>query len=202
MNCDTLSGAQPCVAAIGAPRVRTVAPPTHDARPRRRWGTVLGTGAALGLLLAPVAVPFRLLLIWNVSASVPVGLYRLVPFTAPRAGDLVAVRPSAGLTSFMAARRYVEAGALLVKPIAAIEGQRVCRWGVNVTLDGVAVATALVADHMRRPLPVWTGCRRLRRGEVFLLVPGVPASFDRRYFGPVSAATIVGRAVPLCSLLP
>ena len=97
----------------------------------------------------------------------------------------------------MAARRYVEAGALLVKPVAAVAGQRVCRSGVNFSLDGVAVATALVADHMRRPLPVWTGCRRLRRGEVFLLVRDVPASFDSRYFGPVSAATIVGRAAPL-----
>ena len=97
----------------------------------------------------------------------------------------------------MAARRYVEAGALLVKPVAAVAGQRVCRSGAIVTLDGLTVATAFIADRMRRPLPVWVGCRRLWRGDVFLLVPGIPASFDSRYFGPVSAATIVGRAVPL-----
>ena len=185
------------VSAVGASRVLTDAPPAGGGQPRRRWGTVLGTGAALGLLLAPAVVPSRLRLVWNVSASVPVGLYRLVPVAILRVGDLVAVRPSPGLASFMAARRYVEAGALLVKPVAAVAGQRVCRSGAVVTLDGVAVATALVADRMRRPLPVWTGCRRLRRGDVFLLVPGVPASFDSRYFGPVSATTIVGRAVPL-----
>ncbi len=158
---------------------------------------MLGTGAALGLLLAPAVVPSRLRLVWNVSASVPVGLYRLVPVAILRVGDLVAVRPSPSLASFMASRRYVEAGALLVKPVAATAGQRVCRSGAIVTLDGMAVAKALVADRMRRPMPVWTGCRRLRRGEVFLLVPSVPASFDSRYFGPISAASIVGRALPL-----
>ncbi len=149
------------------------------------------------MLLAPAVVASRLRLVWNVSASVPVGLYRLVPVTILRVGDLVAVRPSPTLARYMASRRYVEASALLVKPVAAVAGQRVCRSGAIVTLDGATVATALVADRMRRPLPVWTGCRRLRRGEVFLLVPGVPASFDGRYFGPVATTAIVGRAVPL-----
>ena len=185
------------VSAVGASRVLTDAPRPGGGQPRRRWGTVLGTGAALGLLLAPAVVPSRLRLVWNVSASVPVGLYRLVPVAILRVGDLVAVRPSPSLASFMAARRYVEAGALLVKPVVAVAGQRVCRSGAVVTLDGVAAATALVADRMRLPLPVWAGCLRLRRGEVFMLLPGVPASFDSRYFGPVNAATIVGRAVPL-----
>ena len=185
------------VSAVGVSGVRTDAPSADGGQPRRPWGTLLSTGAALCLLLAPTAAPSRLRLVWNVSASVPVGLYRLMPMTTMRVGDLVAARPSPRLASFMAARRYVEAGALLVKPIAAVASQRVCRSGAMVTLDGVAVATALVADRMRRPLPVWAGCRRLRRGEIFLLVPGVPASFDSRYFGPVSAAMIVGRAVPL-----
>ena len=189
------------VSAVGAPRVITDALLAGGGPPRRRWGTVLGTGAALGFLLAPAVVPSRLRLVWNVSASVPVGLYRLVPVTILRVGDLVAVRPSPSLASFMAARRYVEGGALLVKPVAAVGGQRVCRVGAVVTLDGFAVATALVADRMRRLLPVWTGCRHLRRDEVFLLVPGVPASFDSRYFGPVAATMIVGRAVPVWTRL-
>jgi type IV secretory pathway protease TraF len=46
-------------------------------------------------------------------------------------------------------------------------------------------------------LPAWKGCRTLRAGEVFLLNPNIPDSFDGRYFGPLSAAAITARAEPL-----
>lgn len=74
-------------------------------------------------------------LVWNVSASVPVGLYRIVPEAALCPGELVAVRPSPRLARDIAARRYVEAGLLLVKPIAALAGQQVCCIGAIVTIN-------------------------------------------------------------------
>jgi type IV secretory pathway protease TraF len=33
--------------------------------------------------------------------------------------------------------------------------------------------------------------------ELFLLMEGVPGSFDGRYFGPVNRSAIIGRLVPL-----
>ena len=55
-------------------------------------------------------------------------------------------------------------------------------------------------DRRGRSLPVWKGCRTLRAGEVFLLNANVPDSFDGRYFGPVSATAITGRAEPLWTI--
>ncbi len=164
---------------------------------RQARRALISSGAALCALLLPIVQRPTLRLVWNVSASVPVGLYRIVPFAAPHRGELVALRPSPALARYMAGRRYVEAGALLVKPVAAVSGQRVCRKGLTVTIDGAKVATALVADSARRPLPTWTGCRRLRPGTLFPLAPAARASFDGRYFGPVATSRIVGRAVPL-----
>lgn len=164
---------------------------------RKARGILIGGGAALCALLLPTVHRPALRLVWNFSASVPVGLYRIVSEAAPRRGELVALRPSPALARYMAARRYVEAGALLVKPVAAIAGQRVCRKGLTVTIDVATVATALVTDSKRRPLPTWMGCRRLRSGTLFPLSPAVPASFDGRYFGPVAISSVVGRAVPL-----
>jgi type IV secretory pathway protease TraF len=43
-------------------------------------------------------------------------------------------------------------------------------------------------------LPVWQGCRVVAAGEVFLMKQ---QSDDSRYFGPLSAAAIVGQAEPL-----
>lgn len=164
---------------------------------RQKRHVLLGGAAALCALLLPTLHRPALRLVWNVTASVPVGLYRIVPEPTPHQGELVALRPSPPLAHYMASRRYVEAGALLVKPVAAVAGQQVCRLGAIIAIDGVTVATARADDRMRRPLPVWTGCRRLRAGTVFVLAPTVPASFDGRYFGPVATSNVVGRAIPL-----
>ena len=182
--------------SAGKPIVAGAAAFTGPAR-RPALLTLYAAGVALCVLLLPVMHRPSLRLVWNVSASVPVGLYRIVHDAAPRRGELVALRPSPALARYMAARRYVEAGALLVKPIAAVAGQRVCRAGLTVTIDGASVATALVADSKQRPLPTWTGCHRLRPGTLFPLAPAVQASFDGRYFGPVATSRVVGRAVPL-----
>ena len=181
----------------GAERTGSVARTASSKGAHPKRSVLTASGAALCVLLLPVVHPPSLRLVWNVSASVPVGLYRILPGGVPRRGEMVAVRPSPPLARFMATRRYVEAGALLVKPVAAAAGQQVCRAGAIVTIDGVLVATARAADRARRPLPVWTGCYRLRADMIFLLAPLVPASFDGRYFGPIATSRIVGRAMPL-----
>jgi conjugative transfer signal peptidase TraF len=162
-----------------------------------RVGVLAGASAALAALLLPALHRPQLRLVWNASASVPPGLYRIEPAAIPRVGDLVAVRPSPALTRFMAERRYVEAGALLVKPVAALAGTTFCRTNMRVTLDGRTVATALPRDRFGRPLPGWSGCRRVARNELLLIAPELRASFDSRYFGPVDRAQVIGRAIPL-----
>ncbi|GAA4772873.1 S26 family signal peptidase [Stakelama sediminis] len=152
---------------------------------------------ALAALLIPVVHHPAPRLIWNASASVPIGLYRIERDSAPAVGELVAVRPSPPLARYMDARRYVEAGVLLVKPIAATNGATVCRRGLSVTIDNRAVATALPHDRLGRSLPVWAGCRRLGANDLFLVAPAHKDSFDSRYFGLIESRQVVGRAVPL-----
>lgn len=155
---------------------------------------LIAVAAGVATIIASAAT-MPVALVWNASASVPIGLYRVVPARTLRPGMLVVVRPNAGLARFMARRRYLGTGALLVKPVAATDGQTVCRHGRVVTIDGRLAAIALDADSVGRPLPIWSGCHRLMPGMVFLLAPAMPASFDGRYFGPVATSRIVGRAV-------
>lgn len=173
------------------------APPPRSHRHPLRVGLLASAGVALSLLLAPVLHHPHLRLVWNASASVPLGLYRIEPGVAPRVGDLVAVRPSPALGRFMAERRYVEANALLLKPVAAVSGATVCRVGLRVTIDARAVAVALPRDRFGRPLPTWGGCGRLRANQLFLIAPSHATSFDSRYFGAVETNRIVGRAIPV-----
>ena len=47
------------------------------------------------------------------------------------------------------------------------------------------------------PLPRWQGCRRLGADELFLIATDSAASFDSRYFGPVTRDRVIGRALPV-----
>jgi conjugative transfer signal peptidase TraF len=134
---------------------------------------------------------------WNASASTPVGLYSLHPADQLQVGDLVADRPPPSVSRFMAVRHYLPQDVPLLKYVGALPGQTVCRQGLLVSVDGSHVATALTRDHARRPLPVWQGCRLLKPGEIFLLNPAAPDSFDGRYFGVLPLNTITARAEPL-----
>ncbi|WP_254621005.1 S26 family signal peptidase [Sphingomonas sp. CL5.1] len=154
--------------------------------------------AATGVAAIIASVPVKpVALVWNASASVPVGLYRIAPAGAVSRGMVAAVRPLPDIARLMTARGYLGSHALLLKPVAAIAGQTVCRAGFVITIDGWPVATALRTDRIGRSLPVWTGCRVLPAGTVFLLARSVPASFDGRYFGPVANTRIAGRAIPV-----
>lgn len=136
-------------------------------------------------------------LLWNASASVPIGLYAIHPAGRLTAGELLVVRPPAALAQFMAACRYLALGVPLIKHVAALPGQIVCRSGRMITVNGIAEAEALDRDTRGRELPVWQGCRTIQLHEVFLMNADVMDSFDGRYFGPLPDSTIIGSATPL-----
>jgi conjugative transfer signal peptidase TraF len=178
------------------PRLQSPPPPR-----RRRWRRALGAIGASAILLTmvPLFVDLPLRLLWNASASVPVGLYAVAAGT-PARGELAVVRPERGVAAYMAGRHYVPVGVPLLKPVAATAGATVCRDGAVVLIEGRPAATALRADRRGRPLPVWTGCRTLGADELFLLATASLSSFDSRYFGPVDAGAVVGRAVPVWTI--
>lgn len=163
---------------------------------RRR--IVLGcAGVALAALtLGPFAIRTPLL-IWNASASAPIGLYRLEPTHSPAAGDLVAYRLAPEWSRAFAARGYLPAGVPLLKPVAATAPSVVCRWEQGIFIDGRTVAMARERDRAGRPLPRWSGCITLGPEALFLLAPDVPDALDSRYFGPVDRKDLLGRVMPI-----
>ncbi|MFI5024478.1 MAG: conjugative transfer signal peptidase TraF [Alphaproteobacteria bacterium] len=136
-------------------------------------------------------------LVWNASASAPLGLYWVVHGQAVARHDLVLAEPPDAARRLATERSYLPAGVPLVKRVTALSGDTVCGVGVAITINGRQVAERLSADSRGRPLPAWEGCRLLHGGEIFLLMEGVPDSFDGRYFGPVETTAIIGRLVPL-----
>ena len=155
--------------------------------------TMLAATSAVALS-GPSARPS---LIWNASASVPIGLYRVQPDPRPHVDDIVVVRPPNDLVWFLAEGGYLPRGVPLLKHVAALGGQRVCRTGRGLSIDGEHVGDALERDHRGRPLPTWQGCLVLSETQIFLFNADRPDSLDGRYFGPLERKTVVGRASPV-----
>lgn len=163
---------------------------------RRRGYLAFSALAAFGFAItSAVSMPVKV--IWNASASVPVGLYIVAPHSRFELSELVAFMPPEPLAGFLTARGYAGQGVPLLKRIAALPGQRVCRIGHRITIDGAGFGAARKRDRKRRELPVWQGCHVIAEGELFLMNRNVPDSLDGRYFGPVPADAVIGRAHPL-----
>jgi conjugative transfer signal peptidase TraF len=151
---------------------------------------IVAQGFSMGTKPAP-----RLL--WNASASVPIGLYNVEPVDQLAVADLVVAMPPNSLATFLAQRDYVPLKVPLIKRILALPGQSVCRNDLAISVDGIEIGMALARDRQGRPLPVWQGCRAIAQDELFLMNWDEPASFDGRYFGPIPLRAIMGRAKPL-----
>ncbi len=144
-------------------------------------------------------------LTYNPSDSVAVGWYRIVPFDPRTASlprplpvDSIVLVPLPARAAMLAAQRgYLPTRVPLLKRVGAVAPQHVCIVAGQVRIDGVPSAAVLPTDRLGRPLPSLQFCRRLEPGELFLLSVTNPASFDSRYFGPVSASTVVGVAHPV-----
>jgi conjugative transfer signal peptidase TraF len=135
--------------------------------------------------------------IWNASNSVPIGLYQVQATTRLTVTELVAVQPPDLLAAFLDLNGYLPIGVPMLKRVLALPGQTVCRNGLKIAVDGVDVGEARDRDGRNRPLPVWHGCRVIADGDVFVMNWQSADSLDSRYFGPLPASAVIGRAVPV-----
>src|SRR5258708_4583420 len=155
----------------------------------------ISTGfVATGLLLSTVGgtTPHY---IWNASNSVPIGLYHVQPATRLTLSELVAVQPPDLLAAFLNLNGYLPMGVPMLKRVLALPGQTVCRNSLKINVDGIDVGEAHERDGRGRPLPVWHGCRVIADGDIFVMNWQSADSLDGRYFGPLPASAVIGRAV-------
>jgi len=161
---------------------------------RRRLIVTATVAATVTAVLSSIFWPPRTLLLWNASASSPIGLYRVETSDRAEVGDMVVAWPPEAARRLGASRRYLPGNVPLVKRVAAAGGDRVCAAGEAVFVNGRRVALRRHADPIGRLLPWWTGCEDLRTGDLFLLTPDRADAFDGRYFGITRAEDVIGEA--------
>ncbi len=87
-----------------------------------RFGYVMLTYVAAMGVAAAAVVPTSTKLVWNVSASAPIGLYRIEPAERLEVPDLVAVMPPEPLEDFMVERGYIGRDVPLLKRVMGRPG--------------------------------------------------------------------------------
>jgi conjugative transfer signal peptidase TraF len=151
----------------------------------------------VGVVAMLGAIGFRV----NFTPSEPLGLWKIVSLERPvLVGDLVFICPPPTEDMGEArSRGYLRHGlcpggmAPLIKTVVAVSGQTI-DIGDDVKIDGKLLAHSrlMTEDGQGRPINPYHG-GVLPPGTLFLH-SNFPASFDSRYFGPVSVDSVLGLA--------
>ncbi len=161
----------------------------------------------LFLFVTTCVIASQLGLRFNSTPSLPEGLWKVTALTGPvQRGQIVSIYPTDTATFKTAlSRRYLSWGLYpggygsLLKPVAAIAGDRVAISSDGISINGVLVpnSKALNEDSIGRPMPfLKAGIYTVAPGTVWL-VSSHPHSFDSRYFGPLPTTNIIGTAKPI-----
>ena len=159
----------------------------------------------VGGLVVVLAAAWRVGVRLNLTGSLPVGLY-LESAGAPTRGSLVLACLPPPVGSFARARGYVprgrcpDGGAPVGKLVAAVAGDTVVMSAAGLEVNGRAIPNSgpLTRDSHGRLLPsAPMGRQIVRTGELWLMSPYSPLSFDSRYFGSVEVRSVLTLARPL-----
>jgi conjugative transfer signal peptidase TraF len=168
---------------------------------RLRW-FALGCQAGVAGVWAVCASGLRI----NGTDSEPVGIYWAIS-KPPAKGDFVfALPPAEPIFKLAKERGYLAAGpspagtCAVIKQVAAVGGDRVTISTEGVRVNGVLLKNSVPrpADDAGRPMRAYElSDYTLASDEVLLMSDYSPASFDGRYFGPLSKTTIQSVIVPI-----
>jgi conjugative transfer signal peptidase TraF len=164
----------------------------------KRFGALaIGCLGGLVLLCAVCQAGLRI----NGTHSEPVGIYWAIS-KAPSKGDFVfALPPAEPIFKLAKERGYLAAGpspagtCAVIKQVAAVCGDR-----VTIDEEGVRLKNSAPrpVDQAGRTLcPYYLRDYTLGADELLLMSDYSPASFDGRYFGPLSRTTIQSVIVPI-----
>ena len=139
------------------------------------------------------------------TPSLPMGLYRTVD-GAPERGTvgmwcLPRATAAAGrLLGYLAAGSCVDGTEPLGKIVLGVAGDTIQYGAAGVVLNGRPIPNSrpLARDSRNRPLAhVPFGTYLLRTGQVWLWSPFSTASWDSRYFGPISTSGLSSLVLPV-----
>ena len=155
---------------------------------RTRWRRAAAALLVAGVVLtvAGAAGPH---ILWNLTPSLPRGLYVIRPVAPPRRGAVVSLPPPRDAADLIVGRGYLPPGASLLKLLVALPGDSVCIDRRSFSANHRVLGTVANRDSAGRPLVAFEFCGEVPEGYG-VVATAAPLSFDSRYFGPVPLSTL------------
>jgi conjugative transfer signal peptidase TraF len=167
----------------------------------------LHTRIIAGLVLIPASVlsaGFVMGFRWARTPSIPPGIYRLTRNTAD---PLVTFCPTGDVSIESVARHYREEAwtcpdhyAPLLKPIAARPGDVVTVTHQQISVNGQPLRNtkSFAFDREHKPMHQWPeGTYTVAPGTFWVLSTYNIGSYDSRYYGPITIASILNYGHPV-----
>ena len=156
---------------------------------------LIGMGVTLLVVAttAEIKFPPKPVVLYNPSASAPIGWYRLRANSPIKVGDRVAAFAPEWARKLADERGYLPYEYPMIKTIWASSGTQICTHNNRISVPNYPVIISLSQDSLGRDMPKLSGCFTLKADEYFLVSPDVQAGFDSRYFGAVEAQNILGK---------
>jgi len=148
--------------------------------------------ASSAILLICLAEPGKKNFLYNLTESIPKGVYFLHRNAPVIRNSLIAFNLPDELEKFAIQRQYIPSGVPFMKRVLGKAGDTVCvAPDGNVDLNGEVIGLHYPLDRDGRKMPAWSGCHSLSQDEYFVFGDH-PRSFDSRYFGAVKRTDILG----------
>lgn len=166
------------------------------------------TAAAAWIILAWLMFP-AFGLMWNISDSLPLGIYQQVDKPELERGDIVMFCLSGDAAELTKIRHYVPRRWLrtgceydlvtLMKPIAGIPSDRITQDASGISVNDVLVPNSVRLDKDGRGevMPKPTLPAVIPTDNYLLLSPFNPYSWDSRYYSVISKDAVRGVVRPL-----
>jgi conjugative transfer signal peptidase TraF len=130
--------------------------------------------------------------VWNLSPSLPRGLYVVSRQGVPRRGAIVSFPPPPDAAALITRRSYLPSGVSLIKFVVALPGDTIRVDQDDVMANGQLLGHVATCDSAGRVLVPFLFEGRVPMGHAFVAT-SAPLSFDSRYFGfvPIASLTVV-----------
>lgn len=163
---------------------------------KRRIGIVCAGWALLAMPFAFRDVMPQIF-VKNMTASMPVGLYLILPDTEFKNGDIVSFVPPKEAAALALERGWLEEKANFLKTVGALPGDSYTVTDKAIYINGAYIGPIYSADSKARPMPKLRGTYVVQDGHFLPVAACQPRSFDGRYFGEVPLSAVRCRVYPL-----
>lgn len=131
---------------------------------------------------------------YQVTSSMPKGLYLITPAKNLSRGDIVLFKPPNKVLSFLVKHKWLPHSGLMMKYVIATPHDYVCQKQGWIFINHKKIAPVYKEYAIGKKLANTHFCSKLTTQQYLLMSTRNKHSFDGRYFGPVNKNRIIGKA--------